>query len=69
MSKSYDVSASKKFDDLPPSNPETSSSRGDDGLIESDRGNWGNPVEFILSCMNFAIGLGNVWRYPYLAYR
>ena len=34
-----------------------------------DRGNWSNPVEFILSCMNFAIGLGNVWRYPYLAYR
>lgn len=34
-----------------------------------ERGNWANPVEFILSCMNFAIGLGNVWRYPYLAYR
>jgi hypothetical protein len=25
-----------------------------------DRANWSNPVEFILSCMNFAIGLGNV---------
>lgn len=42
----------------------------DDGLTEiNDRPNWGSPVEFILSCMNFALGLGNVWRYPYLAYR
>jgi SNF family Na+-dependent transporter len=37
-------------------------------LIEM-RANWSNPVEFILSCLNFALGLGNVWRYPYLAYR
>jgi SNF family Na+-dependent transporter len=33
------------------------------------RANWSNPIEFILSCLNFALGLGNVWRYPYLAYR
>lgn len=37
--------------------------------IENKRQNWEHPIEFILSCMNFAIGLGNVWRYPYLAYR
>lgn len=34
-----------------------------------DRGNWGNPVEFILSCLNYAVGLGNVWRFPNLAFR
>ncbi|CAG9805042.1 unnamed protein product [Chironomus riparius] len=38
-------------------------------VVTKERGNWSNPIEFILSCMNFAIGLGNVWRYPYLAYR
>lgn len=36
-------------------------------LIE--RGNWGNPIEFVLSCLNYAVGLGNVWRFPHLAFR
>lgn len=33
------------------------------------RANWGRPIEFILSCLNYAVGLGNVWRFPHLAYR
>ena len=31
-----------------------------------DRGGWGNKVEFILATVGFAVGLGNVWRFPYL---
>lgn len=35
----------------------------------SDRGQWSHMAEFILSCMGMSVGLGNVWRFPYLAYK
>lgn len=38
-------------------------------LDEPKRGAWANPIEFILSCIGYAVGIGNVWRFPYLIYR
>lgn len=35
-------------------------------VVENDRGGWGNKIEFILATVGFAVGLGNVWRFPYL---
>ncbi|XP_063072268.1 sodium- and chloride-dependent neutral and basic amino acid transporter B(0+)-like [Engraulis encrasicolus] len=39
------------------------------GDENAERGNWNNKREYILSMVGYAVGLGNVWRFPYLTYK
>jgi len=34
-----------------------------------ERGSWANQIEFVLSCVGYAVGIGNVWRFPLFIYR
>ena len=32
------------------------------------RGNWSSPIDFYLTVLGYSVGLGNAWRFPYLAF-
>ncbi|KAJ7991967.1 hypothetical protein DPEC_G00289340 [Dallia pectoralis] len=51
------------LDERIPSHQELEKSEVDEAR---DRPKWDNKAQYILTCVGFCIGLGNVWRFPYL---
>lgn len=41
---------------------------GSDGGANLERPHWSNKLEYMLSMVGFAIGLGSIWKFPFVAY-
>lgn len=49
---------------------DTKSTAADESTIApKPKEQWGNEIEFLFSCISLSVGLGNIWRFPYIAFQ
>ncbi|CAH1969342.1 unnamed protein product [Acanthoscelides obtectus] len=41
----------------------------DDDYLKPRRQHWSNKLQFVLACIGYSVGLGSIWRFPYLCYK
>lgn len=54
-----------------PSEAQLTAATGSNGAEDSaaDRPAWDSKIQYVLAQVGFSVGLGNVWRFPYLCHQ
>lgn len=47
--------------------PDNTSKNDNESTAGSERDSWGKGIEFLLACIALSVGLGNIWRFPFVA--